>query len=118
MFLESVEVFHEDGDFINRYFMKVLVIYENERGTYRRTFPKVEMKFSETSFGIELYNNGKETITNVDFGFGPLRAYPVDDFPPFFEELVEEKVHDLTIEEIQKKLGYKIRIVSNKEDKE
>ncbi len=33
-----------------------------------------------------------------------------------YEKTIEEKVQEMTIEEIEKKLGYKVKIVGNKEE--
>lgn len=41
-----------------------------------------------------------------------LRDYKIEMGHMYYETLIEEKTHDMTLEEIEKKLGYKVRIIT------
>lgn len=45
------------------------------------------------------------TLVGVDIGHGVNDTY-------FIETVVEEKTHEMTLDEIEKKLGYKVKIVN------
>lgn len=49
-----------------------------------------------------------------DMGFGKLHLHENSNGSYMWEQVVEEKVHEMTLDEIEKKLGYKVKIVNNK----
>lgn len=51
----------------------------------------------------------------INLGFGEL---PLEGDPGYTIETICEKIHDVTIEEIEKKFGYKIRIIKEKDQNE
>lgn len=112
--LKKADIYEENGT----YYMKLVYEYETESGFYRRTYPKV-------SFPVTLLN-----IPNTNFASYIHRAYiSLDDelaiceadcivkgkefsCIKFVDELLKTKPHEMTLEEIEKKLGYPVKIVS------
>lgn len=96
---------------------KIIATYEEERtdGWYHHIVsvpiffndgPSIDIYFSNDSFPFN------ETFVNLGFGsmkISPQNKVEVKDI------LIKERVEELTIEDIEKKLGHKIKIVNNKE---
>ena len=78
---------YQDG--YGHWFLKLVYTYEDEDGTHEFTYPKVDLPFDQAS---------------IPYHF----EVPTDD--NFFIEL-------MTLEEVEEKLGYKVKIVSNKDTK-
>ena len=119
--LKKADIFRE-GD---RWFMHLEYEYEDNRGKHLVTLPKVDFPLSleypnidfcdrmgpfgleksafiEISENLNLHNgNVTDHLTNKT-----INAFYTD-------IIVEPKVHDLTLDEIEKKLGYKVRIVTD-----
>jgi hypothetical protein len=57
--------------------------------------------------------------SEVDIGFGYMPLVYEDPRNKIFytETVIEEKTHEMTLDEIEEKLGYKVKIVSKKEEK-
>ena len=52
----------------------------------------------------------------IDMGFGPCMVTKGGRANVYFTEtVIEEKTHEMTLDEIEKKLGYKVKIVNKKE---
>ena len=49
-----------------------------------------------------------------DIGFGELNLLRNSDGQYMLERVIEEKIHEMTLDEIEKKLGYKVKIVNSK----
>lgn len=88
------------------YYLSAIYEFENEAGVHRAIFP-IELLNSPVISREDWRCPGK-----IDLGFGEL---PLEGDPGYTIKTIREKVHDVTIEEIEKKLGYKIRIVKEKE---
>ena len=103
--LDKVEVIHsEDG----KYFLHVAYILENDNGIYKLDFPRVDLPIRERHF-ITGESWGFPTI---DLGIGDRRLYRSPETKKEYTiETLEEKVHKLTLAEIEERLGYKIEIV-------
>lgn len=52
----------------------------------------------------------------INLGFGDLKGFAYDSDKLVTEVLIKERVEEMTIEEIEKKLGYKVKIVNKKEN--
>lgn len=112
--LKKANIYEENGS----YYMKLVYEYETESGFYRRTYPKV-------SFPVTLLHL---PTTNIASYLGPVYISLNDELTAryadcivsgkevkcvnFVDELIEPKVHEMTLEEIEKKLGYSVKIVS------
>ena len=92
--------------------------YENEQGEWEATFKDIPLPITTDTLPEVSMRSHEEFIddifipsTFVNLGYGDQPVYH-----KFFEEkLIKEKVHGMTIEEIEKELGYKVRIVKEKE---
>lgn len=94
------------------YYLTAVYIEENDKGIYEHTVPHIDLPVSiypsiETTFG---YHVRPEQL--IDIGFGKLNMGMDESGRTIVTRTIKEKVHDLTIGEIEAKLGYKIRIVS------
>lgn len=119
--LKKADIFRE-GDM---WFMRLEYEYEDNRGKHLVTLPKVDFPCSlwykpnvdfcncmatlglEESASIEIsesLNLHKGSVTD------PLTNKAINAF--YTDIIVEPKIHDLTLDEIEKKLGYKVRIVA------
>lgn len=103
--LEKVKNKYDKDD----YFMNVSMIIEDKYKKLRYTTKlQLELKPDETSINISRWGS-----TTVNLGFGEL---PCVGEPKI--DVILEKKQDMTLEEIEKKLGYKIRIVCSEQSGE
>ena len=124
--LKKADIFR-DGD---EWFMHLEYEYEDNRGKHLVTLPKVDFPYSLTyKPNINLCNCmttfGFEASASIDISEGlnlhegnvtdPLTNKTINSF--YTDIIVEPKIHDLTLDEIEKKLGYKVRIVTDTKGK-
>lgn len=118
--LTTAHAYRED----DKYYLKLVYEYEDYDGTHQLIFPKVSFPFRQdlipnmhtgydASLYLEAYNDSKlllteVTATNYDGETITTSSISVVDC------LIKKKVHKMTIEEIEKELGYKVEIVSKK----
>ena len=115
------------------WFLKLVYTYDDDKGKHQVTFPKVDLPFNQ--YSIPCYISDQERGEFIDmanaYQYGnyyamchvrkeivanPLTNEKLDPCT-MADILVEPKVHEMTLEEVEKKLGYKVKIVSNKETK-
>ena len=117
--LISFEVYQENDN----YFAKAVYRFEDEKGIWEETYPKIRLPINQYSIPAvnhtETANYRGHIIdatidSTIDLGFGELPLEETDKCVLAERRLVKEKVHDMTIAEIEKKLGYKIKIVGEK----
>lgn len=121
--LEAVTYQDENGT----WYIGLKYGYEDESGIHERYYPKVEFpffcgklpseKFSSDRFGsdeltISLFTNEVAVFRG---NFWNHHSGQLMRDVRIVDNLVKPAVHEMTIEEIEKKLGYKIKIV-NKEN--
>lgn len=111
-------------------YLELVYEYENESGKYKLIIPKIDLeicterlpKFSQESGFINpryiadlggIHYDLCSTDVRCRDKDGKLRYVPDSSYVTV---LLEEKKHEMTLEEIEKKLGYKVKIVSEKED--
>ena len=115
--LKSCTVYEEKGN----HYMRLVYEYETEEGIFRRTYPKVE--FPKSLYRLPYIQSAISCVY-------PYRSYISleDDICVlegecfigdkkysklrYIDELIKPKVHEMTLEEIEKKLGYSVKIVS------
>lgn len=111
---QEFELYKEDG----RYYLRVDFDYEDDYGVYKGRIDKVKFDFLFKGIESEICSWTKSAKANflvpseyscVDCSLDIVRDSK-DNF--FTIELVKEKVHEMTVEEIEKKLGHKIKIIS------
>ena len=120
--LKKANIFRE-GD---EWFMRLEYEYEDSRGKHLVILPKVDFPCSLKYTGNVNFCNCMATLglnelasikisESLDLHEGnitdPLTNKAIKAF--YTDIIVEPKIHDLTLEEIEKKLGYKVRIVAD-----
>ena len=98
---------------------KIVVTYEEERknGLYRRIvsipiiFSDYAPPFISTTISRDFSSLNE---TSVNLGFGSMKILSANEIE-VKDILIKERVEELTIEDIEKQLGYKIKIVDKKE---
>ena len=113
--IKELKVFKEDG----YWYMSAVVETETFSKVEEVRIPKILLTSENTQMGIFEEGSMFFPIQRVDLGFGPLTLESTYDPRSksrvgFTVELIKEKTHEMTIEEIEKKLGYKVKIVSKK----
>lgn len=78
--------------------------------------PKIRLRTTPKRAVIKTYNDVSWTRPEADIGFGfcELSHTGTREEIYFTETVIEEKVHEMTLDEIEKKLGYKVKIVNSK----
>lgn len=97
------------------------LVYEVEDEYYRRriTMPKISLGFFKNKFpslNAEIIRADRmfpERYISNHIGDFPLCNYGYDE-ACLYEEILEEKYEELTMDEIEKRLGHKIKIVKEK----
>ena len=115
------------------WFLKLVYTYDDDKGKHKVIFPKVDLPFNQ--YSIPCYVSDQERGEFIDmanaYQYGNYYAMchvrkgivvnPLtneeSDLCNMADILVEPKIHEMTLEEVEKKLGYKVKIVSNKESK-
>ena len=102
------------GDVDCGFYMKLVYTYTDELGKHELTFPNVELPFSQRglpdiiqSMEGEAFLIGEQKMRLFE-GF----VYWSKEMRCFFDRITEPKVHRMTLEEIEKELGYKVEIVT------
>ena len=123
-------------DEFDNLFMRLVYSYEDEKGVHKVIFPKVEFPFPTLSIPVpsnEALSDRHYCGTGVKISYTPcmfISPLPITklqketdrlaksrgiDTPNYaFDIVTEPAVHEMTLDEIEEKLGYKVKIV-NKE---
>lgn len=116
MHLTDLQLYKED----DKYYLCAKFLHEDKGGVHEVSIPKIEFPVSpncDVSF-----NSGWNDVNTpfrfiaVDFGFVNTLFYakPFNDEGHLFTmTCLEEKVHEMTLAEIEKALGYKIKLKEN-----
>ena len=121
----------------DNWFMRLVYSYEDEKGVHKVIFPKVDFPFPALSIPVprnedlqDFHYCGAEgnrscnpcifisplPITKLQKDTDRLAKSRGIDAPSYaFDIVTEHTVHEMTLDEIEKKLGYKVKIV-NKEN--
>lgn len=104
--LKSAKVYYENGT----PFMKLVYTYDDKDGGHEVTFPKVEFPFPTQNLPSINYYDGItiDTISDAEIFFKDRICY--------IDELVNPKPREMTLEEIEKSLGYPVKIVSERKE--
>ncbi len=125
------------GRFDN-WFMRLVYSYEDEKGVHKVVFPKVDFPFPTLSIPVlnnedapncYYYGTGVKISYNPCMFISPLPITKLQkdtdrlaksrgiDTPEYaFDIVTEPAIHEMTLDEIEEKLGYKVKIV-NKESR-
>ena len=98
---------HEEN---HGYFLTAIYRHENDQGIYECIIPKIGLPIrTEPIVKIPMIDPrcvGDRDFPTIDLGFGDCIIFRDTKGHLFTEKLIKEKVHDLTLSEIEKKLGY------------
>ena len=99
-------------------YMKLVYEYTDDKGTHKVTIPRLDFPYELTRIPT-IHTEMFRTISlDSDVVLWPhtvdTKEGPVTD-ACYLDELIIPKAHKMTIEEIEKKLGHPIQIVSSKE---
>lgn len=108
--LKKAELFQEDG----KYYFRLLYLAKNDAGVYEVIFPKVCAGIPTDSIEVMTNFIYEKSYSYFEFDTEENRHQILAD--PIIR-CVEKKTHEMTIEEIEKKLGYKIKIVGQNSQK-
>ena len=120
-FLKDAQIYMQDGI---RY-LKLVYQYEDEAGIHELTVPQVEFPFGNRLNLKHIYETNPalrrasiRLCTDGDIANVYLHDTKSDDGMVYYlDKIIKYKPKKMTIEEIEKKLGYKIEIVSSKKEK-
>ena len=102
--IENMEVEKVKNEYGDEYFLNVSIITDDKYRKLRYTAKlKLPSRPAEISIGFSC------GTTTLNLGFGELACVG----EPKIDVILEKK-QDMTLEEIEKKLGYKVRIVNEK----
>lgn len=127
--LTNIELVEDDG----QYYLSVEYLIEDANRIEKVTIPRVEVPFNSKVMPelTEEYDEPCWEIGNfgerlgyprrinhyIKTGYGNTMKIAKLDGISYTVETIKEKEHEMTIEEIEKKLGYKIKIVSGDKKK-
>ena len=98
---------------------RLVVTYEVEKrdGTYRRIID-IPIYFEDSPRVMNCIKCNpmfKGCDYEINLGFGDLKGFAYDSDKIVKDILIEERIEEMTVEEIERQLGYKIKIVNKKE---
>lgn len=105
---EKVELYEENG----KQYLRLDFDYEDSRGYYKGHIERICLNVKLLGFSQEYGGYGLNACY-VDLGLDKLLVSP-NDGTYYTLALVKEKVQEMTMEEIEKKLGHKVKIVTKK----
>ena len=90
--------------------------YELETPTEIREFhlPNVQIPLNAEHLWIGADRGCYGIYYDVDVGFGVTKLNRDSKGNAYYERVIQEKTKEMTLEEIEKKLGHKVKIVSDK----
>ena len=106
------------------WYMELQYEYEDDSGVHRRHYPKVEFPFFCGKLPPEEFSSDRDELTISLFTnevavfrgnfANPMTGQIISDVC-VIDNLIKPAIHEMTIDEIEKELGYKVKIV-NKEN--
>ena len=120
-FLKDAQIYIQDG---SRY-LKLVYEYEDSYGIHELTIPQVEFPFGNRLNLIHIYENNPalrrlsvRLCTEGDVTSVYLYDTKSDDGLVYYvDKIIKRKPKKMTIEEIERELGYKIEIISSRKEK-
>ena len=106
---------YKEGD---QYFLRMDFEYENDHGFYRGHVDKIKFDLHLNCVEYTDFGKNKSAIAKIYIPSGGyINPINFDIFPDsnghfLTVNCIKEKVQEMTVEEIEKKLGHKIKIVS------
>lgn len=116
MYLKQSTTYVEDG----KIYLKLSYTYEGNDGTHEVIFPKIDLGFYTEQ--IPSIENHLPLYARIDNCYGDSFTLRDAETPGYrtqvcyFDKLIKPAVKEMTLEEIEKKLGYSVKIVNKKEN--
>ena len=98
------------------YYLDLVYRVEDDKTVELYKLPRVRLPLKENDVTIRTDHDGFSYISHANVGFGYLRLHPDKNGVQYTVETIETKTKEMTLEEIEKKLGHKVKIVSEKEE--
>lgn len=125
--LREVEAFQEEKDFGTFWRLRLVYEYKDDVGDHVVVFPNVQLPFPSfhipaISYGISSYGDTSATIESLpdpqlfNGRFEDAVERGVAEMSACFDIVTRYNVRQMTVEDIEKELGYRIKIVSGKEN--
>mgnify|MGYP003292955981 CR=1 FL=1 len=113
MKLTDIE-FHTDS---KGYYVSVKYRVESDRDIREIDIPKIRLPINPNLLRLRTFGQySHQCEANIGFGYLPCEYVKRDGHDIYFTEtVIEEKTHEMTLDEIEKELGYKVKIVNKKE---
>lgn len=106
MILNDLNLYKEN----DKYYLSAKLAYEDKAGFYEVYIPKIHLPVS-SDIAVNSISSFGNVSASIDFGFAPLDVEPYDDDNHYFTTTcLEEKVHKMTLADIERELGYKVEI--------
>lgn len=104
--LKSAKVYYENGV----PYIKLVYTYDDKDGGHEVTIPKVEFPFPTQNLPSINYYDGVtiDTLSDAEIFYKDGICYA--------DKLIKPVVHEMTLEEIEKSLGYPVKIVSKRKE--
>lgn len=105
--LTDVTLFEEGG----QYYFSAAYEVESKSEKFLLEIPRIRIPIVTNS--VQIYREFTTSDVWVNMGFGGIFRAEEDEDGYFLRETtIEEEVHELTLDDIEKKLGYKVKIVN------
>lgn len=116
MHISRQTAYVEDG----KVYLKLSYTYKGEDGTREVIFPKIDLGFYTEQ--IPSIENLLPSCVRIDNCYGQsfelcsTEVLGIKDPVCYFDKLIKPAIKEMTLEEIEKKLGYPVKIVNKKEN--
>lgn len=114
--LKDLELYQEDG----LYYLKATYRHEDDEHVYETVYPKIFLDvdpFGPRRIDVDYSPYCCSEMAKIDLGFGSLPAMYIEhkDCNCYgYTEAIETKTKKMTLKEIEKQLGHKVELVSEK----
>ena len=111
--LKNAELYKEDG----QYYLKFIYEVENDAEVSEITIPKALLPIRQNSCILNYPTVFHGIVDPPTIGLNDnieLALYKDEKGIYYTKKVIKEKTHELTLDEIEKKLGYKVKIVNKK----
>ena len=116
--LDSITPFKEDG----YWYLKLVYKYENKMGKHTVVIPKASLPFPQytlPNIGGTYYTNHymvcSDTVTLYSSTCDIAIEQGVTEKSCYFDIITEYSTQEMTLDEIEKELGYKVKIINKEE---
>ena len=116
--LKAAKIYYENGT----PYMKLVYEYNDEKGVHEVTYPKVQFPFETDCLPNITYEGFSFDVSlSIIMPYDEVMLFKgsagESEEGYFIDKITKPKIHEMTLEEIEKKLGYPVKIVSEKKEK-